>query len=60
MVVELILVSRRERIDRKDFNIKYGSSFEGHLCSTLYPFINVEQRRGFMKCRTKLSTRNRI
>lgn len=42
--MELIEVSRRKQVDRKDLKIKYRISFEGHLCSTLYPAINVEQR----------------
>lgn len=39
-MMELIEVSRRKRVDRKDFKIKYWISFEGLLCSTLYPVIN--------------------
>ena len=49
-------MSGRERVDRKDFQIKYGSNFEGHLCCTFYPVINIEQRTDFMKHRPKLAT----
>lgn len=41
-VLELIEVSRRERVDRKDFKIIYWISTEGHLHSILYSVVEVE------------------